>query len=170
MIRPELRETLMRHRETLAALAVMALSLWLATRGGWFLAGVGLVCLAVSLGWAVLALRRTRFARPVSEPGMVELDEGRLGYYGAGGGVLGGMMALEDLDEIRLLSLRGHQYWRLKSAGGQALLIPVAAQGSEVLFDAFATLPGIDMRVLGAALSSRVAAQSLWQRRRPARP
>lgn len=164
MIRPALRDHLLRQREAYAAGLGLAASLWVATRGGWFLAGVGLILAAVALGWLMLALRRARFLRPVSDPGVVDLDEGRIGYYGAGGSVLGGYLALEDLAEIRLLHLNGSQFWRLKSRDGQALLIPVAAVGSEKLFDAFASLPGIDLGALTSALSNRITAQSLWRR------
>ncbi|SOB94690.1 hypothetical protein [Rhodobacter maris] len=154
----------MQHRETLAAGACLALALWIATRGGWFLAALGLALGAVCAAWALMAWRRTRFVRPVSAPGVVDLDEGRIGYYGTGGMMLGGYMALADLVEIRLLRLDGAPCWRLKSADGQALLIPVAATGSEKLFDAFAALPGIELGRLTAALASDIAAQSLWRR------
>lgn len=165
MIRPELRAWATRHAEALAAGGALALALWVGTRGGWFLAGIGVAFGALALGWAVLALARARFALPISEPGVVEIDEGRIGYFGAGGAVLGGYVALEDLAEIRLLRLRGHQYWRLKSADGQALLIPTAAAGAPALYDAFASLPGIEMRRLTSALDTSANAQSLWQRR-----
>ncbi|PTV95756.1 hypothetical protein C8J27_10384 [Rhodobacter aestuarii] len=165
MIRPELRDHLTHHRETYIAGLCVAGSAWVGTRGGWFLAAIGLALGVVCAVWMLLAWRRTRFARPVSEPGLVDLDEGRIGYYGAGGAVLGGYIALEDLAEIRLLSLRGQKFWRLKAADGQALLVPVAASGSEKLYDAFATLPGIEMGALTAALSSSATAQSLWRRR-----
>ncbi|WP_444454142.1 hypothetical protein ACTTAI_02915 [Rhodobacter capsulatus] len=164
MIRPELRAHLIRQREAYVAGLLLAASLWIATRGGWFLAAVGLCLAALTAGWVVLALRRARFSRPVSDPGVVDLDEGRIGYYGTGGLVLGGYMALDDLSEIRLLILKDSQFWRLKSRDGQALLVPVAAVGSEKLFDAFAGLPGIDMGAMTAALDTRITAQSLWRR------
>ncbi|SDE77518.1 hypothetical protein PUH89_01990 [Rhodobacter capsulatus] len=164
MIRPELRAHLTRQREAYVAGLTLAASLWVATRGGWFLAALGLCLAALAAGWLVLALRRARFARPVSDPGVVDLDEGRIGYWGTGGGMLGGTMALEDLVEIRLLLLKDSQFWRLKSRDGQALLVPVAAAGSEKLFDAFAGLPGIDMGAMAAALDRRISAQSLWRR------
>ncbi|RWR51377.1 hypothetical protein EOW65_04220 [Sinirhodobacter ferrireducens] len=167
MIRPELRAALQRHRETLAAAGVAALGLWIATRGGWLLGPLGLGLCALALVWAGTALRRTRFARAVTDPGLVEVDEGRIGYFGAGSTVLGGYIALADLAEIRLLTLRGAQHWRLKTGDGQALLIPVAAAGAPALYDAFAALPGIDMGRLAAALDRREVAQSLWHR--PAR-
>lgn len=165
MIRPELRAHLLQHREAIAAGLGVACALWVATRGGWFLAAIGLVLAALCAGWALSAWHRARFARPVSAPGVVDLDEGRIGYYGTGGAVLGGYVALADLVEIRLLRLGGAPCWRLKSADGQALLVPVAAAGAEKLFDAFATLPGIELGRLAAALSSDIPAQSLWRRR-----
>lgn len=164
MIRPELRAHLIRQREAYVAALALAASLWIGTRGGWVLAAMGLCLAALAAGWLVLALRRARFARPVSDPGVVDLDEGRIGYWGIGGSVLGGTMALEDLVEIRLLILKDSQFWRLKSRDGQALLVPVAAAGSEKLFDAFAGLPGIDMGAMAAALDRRLTAQSLWRR------
>lgn len=164
MIRPELRDHLARHREGYAAGLALAGAVWLATRGGWFLAGLGGAAGLIAAGWLLAALRRARFLRPISDPGVIDLDEGRIGYFGAGGAVLGGYLALEDISEIRLLRMRGGQVWRLKSRDGQALLLPVAASGSEKLFDAFATLPGIDMGRLTAALGAPDTVQSLWRR------
>ena len=42
--------------------------------------------------------------------------------------------------------------WRLKQTDGQALLIPVDAEGAEKLFDVFASLPGMDTAELVLAL------------------
>lgn len=165
MIRPELRAHLWHHRESYAAAAFLATAAWVGTRGGWLLAGIGIVAGVFAAVWLMLALRRARFARPITDPGLVDLDEGRIGYFGAGGAVLGGYIALEDLAEIRLLNLQGSQVWRLKAQDGQALLVPVAAAGSDKLFDAFAALPGIDMGALTSALTTRIPAQSLWRRR-----
>ena len=165
MIRPELRAHLWHHRESYTAAAFLAAAVWLGTRGGWLLAAIGVVAGAVGALWLMLSLRRARFARPVTDPGLVDLDEGRIGYFGAGGAVLGGYIALDDLVEIRLLQLQGTQVWRLKAQDGQALLVPVAAAGADKLYDAFAALPGIDMGALTGALTSRIPAQSLWRRR-----
>ena len=97
----------------------------------------------------VTALRRARFAQTIAAPGIVELDEGQVGYLAP---ELGGFLSLAELVEIRLLTLRGKRVWRLKQADGQALLIPVDAAGAERLFDAFAGLPGMDTQALVAAL------------------
>ncbi len=110
---------------------------------GAFVGGVGLVL-------AVTAARRMRFEQLVAAPGLVELDEAQVGYLGPQSG---GFLSLQELVELRMLSLRGRRLWRLKQADGQALLIPVDAKGAERLFDAFAALPGMDTAGLLAALA-----------------
>lgn len=164
-LRPEALAWLARWRELAAAVGLGLAGLWLGSRGGYVLVPVGLALVALGAGWAVIALRRLRFARAVTLPGWVEIDEGQLGYYGPG---IGGFISLRDLSEIRLLTLRGVPHWRLKQADGQALLIPLAAKGAEALYDAFAALPGIDMARLSAAAAARTDAQPvvrvLWQR------
>lgn len=179
MIRPELRASLHRLREVIAAAGSVALGLWLVSLGGYILQGGGAVIALTGLGWLMIAWRRLRFAREVAAPGLVELDEGQIAYFGTGqmiagaGNIarlgLGGQVALHELAEIRLLRLQGQQYWRLRALDGQALVIPVAAAGAEALYDAFASLPGIDMGALAAALDRRDTAQSLWTRPAPSR-
>jgi len=91
----------------------------------------------------------------VAAPGVVEVDEGQIAYLGP---AFGGFVALPDLVEIRLVTMRGRRLWRLRQTDGQVLLIPVDATGAERLFDAFASLPGMDMAALVAALSPGTAA------------
>ncbi|WP_372840892.1 hypothetical protein [Phaeovulum sp.] len=165
LLRPEAMTVLMRWREVGVAAAVLAAGLWLAARGGYVFLPAGAFLALLGAGWGVIALRRLRFARPVTLPGWIEIDEGQLGYYGPG---IGGFISLRDLTEIRLLVLRGVPHWRLKAADGQALLVPLAAKGAEQLYDAFATLPDIDMARLAAAAAMRTSAQPtvqvLWKR------
>lgn len=153
MIRPEVLAGLRRWREVGFAAAIGAFGLWLIALGGYFLAPVGAGFAALGAVIAVMALRRMRFAQPGTGPGLVEVDEGQIGYMGPG---FGGFVALPDMQELRLMTLRGQRLWRLKQADGQVLLIPVQASGAERLFDAFATLPGMDMPALLAALDPPV--------------
>jgi hypothetical protein len=150
-LRPDAKATLQRFAEPAMAGATLAAGLWIATRGGWFLAAVGLGLAAMAAGWAVLALRRLRFQAGDAAPGMVEVDEGRITYLGP---KLGGSVGLPDLIEIRLLTLRGRSVWRLKQADGQVLLVPLDAAGASALFDAFAALPGLTSAALVAALDT----------------
>ncbi|WP_265499115.1 hypothetical protein [Paracoccus beibuensis] len=166
MIRPELRALLRDRSELLIFGGLTLLGLWLTFLGGWFFALVGAGVVLVGASLTVGALRHAPFRRPVAAPGVVELVEGAVRYYGAT--EPGGEVALRDLTEIRLLRLRGRACWRLRSQDGQALLIPVDAAGAAVLADAFETLPGLDLGMLSKALS-HVAAQpeamrTVWRR------
>ncbi|MEH7829135.1 hypothetical protein [Gemmobacter denitrificans] len=150
MIRPEARALLARWGETGFALAVLVAGLWLGLRGGWILLPLGIALALLGAGLALIALRRLRFATAIQDqPGLVEVDEQQLAYLGPTGG---GYVSLDDLIELRLLSRGGQRFWRLKQADGQALLVPVAANGADRLFDAFAALPGLDAAGLIAAL------------------
>ncbi|TRW97401.1 hypothetical protein FNJ84_07750 [Paracoccus sp. M683] len=154
---------LSRWSEPLAALLAGLFCLWLVRLGGWFFAMLGLAGGVVALAWLVVALRRLPFRRAIAAPGMVEIDEGAIRYYGAR--LLGGEIALRDLSEIRLLTLRGQPYWRLKSTDAQALLIPLDAAGAASLADAFAALPGIRMGEIASALHHPgPATRTLWMR------
>lgn len=155
MIRPELRAALWRGREVIAAVAVAALGLWLASYGGYVLVPFGAVVAAFGAGLGVQAWRRLRFVQGGDAPGVVEVDEGQISYMGP---TLGGFVSVPELVELRLVSLRGRRLWRLKQADGQVLLVPVDAAGAEQLFDVFATLPGMDMAGLLAALAPAAAA------------
>jgi hypothetical protein len=171
-LRPEVSAALRRRQGVLAALGVVLAGLWLVWLGGYLLVPVGLLVIAVGTILAHMAWRRMQFAQAVAAPGLVELDEAQVGYLGPGDG---GFLSLEELVELRLMRLAGKRMWRLKQADGQALLIPVEAQGSDRLFDAFASLPGMDTRALVAALDPAPGVPGLaetrviWRRTLPAR-
>jgi hypothetical protein len=150
LIRRDVSLALHRWREVIAAGLVAALGLWVAGQGGYLLVPLGAAMAGLALTFGFLALRRLRFAQGVAAPGWVEVDEGQVGYLGP---AFGGYVALPDLVEIRLLTMRGRRLWRLKQADGQVLLIPVDAAGAERLFDAFASLPGLGSADLLAALA-----------------
>ena len=163
MIRPELHARAARWSESLVAAAILLGGLWLAFRGGWFFAALGGLVLLVGLALLIGAIRRLPFRRKIAAPGVVEVDEGAIRYYGAA--ALGGEIALRDLSEIRLLRLNGRAHWRLKSLDGQALLVPVDARGADGLASAFAALPGVDMGRISAALKADgPTMQTLWTR------
>ncbi|MBL9054278.1 MAG: hypothetical protein JNN02_11165 [Tabrizicola sp.] len=150
-IRPELLSTLYRWREVIAGAALAALGFWTATRGGYLLTPLGLALTALGLGWALTSFHRLRFQQDGEAPGIVRVTEAQIAYYGPR---VGGFVGLPDLSEIRLLTLRGRRIWKLRQGDGQLLHIPVEALGAEALFDAFASLPGMDSAQLVAALGS----------------
>lgn len=152
MIRPEFLAMLRRFSEVIWAATILGFGLWLIILGGYLLTPVGTAIGAFGVAWGLLALRRLRFAQTVEAPGIVEVDEGQIGYLGPQSG---GYVSIPELTELRLLSLRGRRVWRLKQADGQALLIPVDATGADKLFDAFASLPGMNTLALVAALDAK---------------
>ena len=154
VIRKEVTDAVWRAREVVAGAGVALAGIWVAAQGGFLLTPVGLLLAGFGAVWGVTAWRRMRFAQGTDAPGVVEIDEGQIGYLGRGlgGPGLGGFVAIPDLVEIRLVALRGRRLWQLRQADGQALLIPVDATGSERLYDVFASLSGMDTAALVAAL------------------
>lgn len=161
-LRPEVAAVLQRGREVIAAAAVTCFGAWVAWLGGYLLLPLGLGIMILGLVLARLAWRRMRFAQAVGAPGLVELDEAQIGYLGP---TEGGYLSLDELVELRLLGLQGQRMWRLKQSDGQALLIPVDAQGAERLFDAFAALPGMDTGALVAAVQAVPGAGNVTEAR-----
>ncbi len=162
LIRDEVLTEARRWREVIAAGGVALAGLWLMLLGGYLLVPLGALVVGVAGVWAVQAVRRLRFVQDVDAPGMVEVDEGQVGYLGP---TFGGYVALPDLVELRVIVVHGKRLWRLKQADGQALLIPVAATGGERLFDAFAALPGMDTQALASA-AGEGAERVVWRRER----
>jgi hypothetical protein len=172
-LRDGAREALWQGREVIAGAVVLALGLWIASYGGLILLPFGLAVAALGAGWIWTALRRLRFQAEGEAPGVVEVDEGRITYFGP---TMGGSVGLSDLAELRLLRMRGRAVWRLKQGDGQALLIPAQAAGADALFDAFASLPGIDLGAVINALEGPTAPKNalvtdigenrvIWRRR-----
>lgn len=149
IIRPEARAFLTRWRDVIVALAIGGLGLyWGLTSGGLVLVfGWALVILALMLGWS--ALQRMGFATADEDPGIVQVVEGQISYMSPTGG---GFASLSELVEIRLARIGASRVWVLVSEGWPDLQIPVGAAGTEALFDAFTTLPGMRSGALIAAL------------------
>lgn len=161
LIRPAMQRHIRRWGEVGAAVIVALLGGALMRAGGYLLFPAGAALTLLALGWALMAFRRLSFQREVSAPGVVEIVEGQVGYFGP---TFGGFISLADLSELRLAEFHGTQQWRLKTSGGEVLMIPTEASGADKLYDAFATLPGIDMAALASALDNRTATLPLWRR------
>lgn len=163
MIRPEVRALLFRWREVLAGLALAALGLWTALSPLPVITALGVALAASGAGVALVGLRRMRFATTGTAPGIVQLVEGQIGYFGPESG---GFIALDDLAEIGLTS--GAEAWLLRDLAGQRLTIPRAAAGADALFDAFARLDGFEMAALLrqiAASPPAPTAHIVWRRK-----
>jgi len=100
-----------------------------------------------------------RFRRAEAGPGVVQVVEGQISYFGP---EEGGFIALNDLVELHLIDAA--QTWLMVAQDDTRLEIPVAAAGSEALFDAFATLPELRMQALLDALNAPEPplARAIW--------
>jgi hypothetical protein len=161
MIRPEAAATLNRLREVLAGILLVGIGLWLLAKPGYVLPAIGVGLAMLGVGLALVGLRRLWFRADGDGPGVVQVIEGQIGYFGPDGG---GFLALDDLATLALTA--DGTRWRLTSAEGEVLLIPRAAKGAEDLLDAFVRLPGLDPAAVVRAVSAGPAAQDrrLWQR------
>jgi hypothetical protein len=148
LIRPELIARLKRWSEVLTGLGIALFGLWaLQVQDSFFQLLAGLVSLA-GLSIAFIGWRRLRFHRVGTGPGIVQVLEGQISYFGP---EQGGFIALNDLVELHLIDAA--QTWLMVAQDDTRLEIPVTAAGSDALFDAFATLPELRMQPLLDALN-----------------
>ena len=164
-IRPEVKSALWRMRDIIAALAVAGVGVMLVIGGRGVLPVLGWVLIAAGAGLLVAGVQRTRFRRGDGGPGVVQVTERRLAYFGP---LSGGMI---DVADIVTLSFdpTGHPapYWVVTGPDHRDIAIPTTATGAEALFDCFGTLPGLRaddlLRVLDHPPAQRVV---IWSRTR----
>jgi hypothetical protein len=169
-IRPEVAAALHRWREVIGAGGLAAFGLWLLTRGGVVLPVIGGLTVAVGAWLALTGWRRLRFARGTAAagPGVVEVIEGQVGWFGPG---IGGFVALAEVHSLSLVTVAGIRCWRLDHEGSGHLLIPLDAAGAGRLFDAFAALPGLSVAALvTAAEAPGAGTRIVWRRADQAAP
>jgi hypothetical protein len=165
LIRPELAQTLRRWSEVLASLALSGFGLWTLQSHDRFIQIIGAAIIATGLGLALLAWRRLRFHRDTAAPGIVQVVEGQISYFGP---ETGGFVGIGQVLELHLVD--HGQTWRLVTPE-EVLHIPVASEGSDALFDAFSQLNGLRMAEVLTALDHPQATRVLWLHpsRRPLR-
>ena len=162
-IRPEAAAGLNRWREALYGGAVLLVGLfWLfGSRGVLHLLGYPVAILALVLIW--VGIQRARFRSASDGAGAVQVDEGQITYFGP---MTGGATALADLERLTLVRNLKPAHWRLDTPQQDSLLIPVNAAGSEALFDAFATLQGLQTeRMLAELNGPGDQPVVIWERR-----
>ena len=139
-VRSNARQTLWRWREVLIALVALALG------GFWVFASIGILhwlgYVVIIIGIALLTsgLQRVRFRGGAGGPGVVHVDEAQVAYFGP---LTGGVVALGDMTTLLLDPTGSPAHWVLVQPGQGDLMVPLTAEGADQLFDAFASLPGI---------------------------
>lgn len=135
-------------REVLLWALALGFGMWLIWRG---YVRVDVLVLAAGMafaaaGFALLrgALARLRLAAATPAPGVVMIDEGRIGVFAPAGG---GFIDLSALVSVAVAGRPGaaDRAWILGAEDGSVLAIPFGAVGAERLPDALAALPGLDL-------------------------
>lgn len=166
-MRAEARDTLWRLREVLAGAGVAALGAWWIAGPGGLLGWIGWVLVAAGLALVVIGAQRARFRVAGQGPGVVQVDEGRIVYFGP---LTGGALAVAGIERLTWHPEARPPHWQIAGEDGAALMIPVNAEGAEALFDAFATLPGLKTeRMLSVMRRARTHPVVVWERS-PTRP
>lgn len=162
-IRPEARAALWRWREALAGVALLAIGLWWSLGVvGWIVQAVGTALALLGAALIVLGFQRARFRAGNDGPGVVQVVEGRVAYFGP---LTGGAVNVADLSRLSLDHRQHPASWVLIQPGLEALHIPVNAKGAEALFDAFAALPGLRTEYMLRALQGSARGETLiWQK------
>lgn len=128
----------------------MALALWLGLRTFGIVRWLSAPVLLLGLAMVWTGVQRQRFVRGGGGPGLVQVDERRVIYWGP---QTGGVVNLGDLLRLEVAPGRPAARWLLTPLSGEPLAIPADAEGAEALFDAFAALPGLKVEPMLAALA-----------------
>ncbi len=161
-VRSEARQAIWRWRETLVALAILVLGAYWAFGTGALLHWIGYFVLVAGSVLLVTGLQRGRFRGNQNGPGVVHVDEGAVAYFGP---LSGGAVALREMTALTLDPTGKPPHWVLSQPGQADLYIPLTASGAETLFDAFASLPGIQTeKMLTEMKRDRDHPVIIWQR------
>lgn len=157
-----LRDALAPWRGVLAGGGVAAAGLLVALATFGLTRALGLVLLLLGLALAWTARQRMRWGRGGGGPGVVQVDERRLAYWGP---LTGGVIDMDDLRRLDLDPTGRPAHWVLWGPGGQRVEVPVTAAGAERLLDLFAALPGLPVeRLLAARAAGGDAPVTVWRR------
>ena len=167
-VRTEAMATLLRWREPLIGGAVLLVSFYGAFTSFGVLRWLSYLGMAIGAALIWEGIRRARFPAGAGGPGVVELDERQITYFGPTGGAA---ISLDDVARIEIITtaagpLDSDLYWLFSANDGGHLRIPGDAQGAQVLFDALAMLPGVDYdAAIRAAGTTEARHFTIWQKR-----
>lgn len=164
-VRPEARAALARWREALWGGAVVVLGLWWGFGASGVLSWIGFAALAAGVALTATGVQRARFRGDAGGPGVVQVTEGQIAYFGPR---TGGAVAMTELSELALATSAGNRGWILRQPNQPDLEIPLDAEGADRLFDAFASLPGIRTeRMLARMREDTADPVVIWRRPSP---
>lgn len=162
LIRPEVKSRFWRFREAAFGFVMAAVGIYWAVTSHGVLSAAGMsISIAASL-LIFAGLQRARFRVSGDGPGVVQIDERQVIYYGPHDG---GVISVDSLTRLELEPrARPAGAWVLTEPGAPVLEIPTNADNADALFDVFASLKGLDtehmLRQLSTDPRSRVL---IWE-------
>ncbi len=161
-LRPEARAALWRWREVIIAATVIALGLWWAIGSFGIVRWIGIVIVIAGVILALAGIQQGRFRQTGDGPGVVQVTERRLAYFGP---LSGGTMDIDNLFRLELdPQAIPSPNWVLTERGGHQLYIPVNAIGADGLFDLFGALPNLETEAMLAVLTRTPDARvTIWE-------
>ncbi len=161
-LRPEAVAALHRWRGVLVSAAVLVLGLYMALRSFGLIFWLGAVIALAGAVSLIAAAQRMRFAAGSGGPGVVQIDEGAIGYFGPLGG---GVVARSEMTALTLDRTGKPAHWVLSQPDQPDVIIPLTAAGADALFDVFAALPSMRTeRMLAEMRLTTPGTTILWQR------
>jgi len=150
-IRPEVKALAWRFRDVIVAGFVAAWGLWLAVTGLGIVPWIGYALIALGAILLLAGFQRARFRQGSDGPGVVQITERRLAYFGP---LDGGVMDIADVTKL-VFDPSGHPapHWVLTGPEAREIAIPTTASGAELLFDTFSSLPGMQTEKMLGVLS-----------------
>ena len=139
-IRPEIVNGFWRWREAIFGGALASIGMYWAVGQQGIMAAVGTSLAIVGALLVFAGIQRTRFRVGTDGPGVVQVHERLVIYYGP---LEGGTISVDALDSVALDPANKPATWVLTESSGQTLHIPTNAENAELLFDVFASLEGI---------------------------
>ena len=162
-VRPEAKRALMRWREVLIGVALAVIGLWWLAQSTGILRYIAPAVLVGAGALIMVGFQRGRFRGAGDGVGTVQVIEGQITYFGP---LTGGAVAMRELTRLTLDGTQHPAHWRLEQRGLPDVHIPVNADGSDALFDAFASLPGLRTeRMLTQLQAQPHTAVVIWERR-----
>lgn len=166
-IRPPVVTHFTKWREAYFAGFIMGLGCWAFLQGqstlNLVLQAIGLIIALAGIIFLRTAIQRIRFRKSQKAPGMVDVTEREISYFGP---MHGKTISLECLNKIELRESEAYaSIWVLHHTEGDPMIVPTTAKGSDRLFDAFVSLSGVKMDVLVSAINQvPIHSQVIWER------
>ncbi len=153
-IRPEVRALLSQWFDALIGVATFSLgSFWMLASGG-VLRWVGVAIAVIGAALVFTGIQRARFQAAKGGPGVVSVDERQISYFGP---LSGGTISINEISMLMLDPSAKTAAWRLTQPGQPELAIPLNAECAELLFDVFASLPGMKTEYMLSQLKNQPA-------------